>query len=94
MQIFFQGGLNVHFDTSNLTLTSSTVEEHNIKTMSNLISYLTQHFPKSNELFTGEDLKNGNLCVINESEWEVLGGKHASLCHTDSIYFISRMHGG
>lgn len=47
------------------------------------------------ELFLqGETVRPGILVVINDTDYELLGGDNAEINNRDTVVFISTLHGG
>lgn len=65
-------------------------------TISELIKHLCQHHIKERvELFaSGTKIRPGILILVNDVDYEIVGGDHYKLKEGDRILFISTLHGG
>ncbi|XP_003744492.1 ubiquitin-related modifier 1 [Galendromus occidentalis] len=63
-----------------------------------LVKWLAKNLLKGNpEMFIhadGSGVRPGILVLINEIDWELLGGKDYRIQNNDSILFVSTLHGG
>ncbi|OAG30005.1 ubiquitin related modifier 1 [Nematocida displodere] len=93
MKIFFRGGLEEHVLSESLVVDLSLLEGNKAV---NLIQYLekTQLKEKYRYFARHGELEGGILCVINDIDWDILEQKETVLKNTDTIYFITTMHGG
>lgn len=65
-------------------------------TISNLIRHLCQHHIKERvELFaSGDKIRPGILILVNDVDYEIVGGDQYKLKDGDRVLFISTLHGG
>lgn len=65
-------------------------------TISKLIKHLSEnHIKERVELFSsGEKIRPGILILVNDVDYEILGGDNYELKQNDTILFISTLHGG
>uniref|UniRef100_A0A1I8BGI4 Ubiquitin-related modifier 1 homolog n=1 Tax=Meloidogyne hapla TaxID=6305 RepID=A0A1I8BGI4_MELHA len=91
----FAGGLEVIFDGKKeckveLPTTSLTVK--------NLLEWMQQNILKNNErrdmLIQKDAVRPGVLVLVNQTDWEIIGGMNADLTNGDTVTFISTLHGG
>ena len=61
-----------------------------------LIAWVRDNLLKSRpELFVQDDsVRPGILVLVNDVDWELLGGLNAKLTDGDTVLFISTLHGG
>ncbi|KAK7791474.1 hypothetical protein R5R35_002393 [Gryllus longicercus] len=91
----FRGGAELLFDN---------VKKHNVKlplidktwTLRNLLLWIKENLLKERpELFVqGDSVRPGILVLVNEADWELLGGNDYVLKEGDTVLFISTLHGG
>lgn len=96
MQIFLKGGLEQYFNNlTSISINESILNTKGLCNLKNVFNYLKEEYPLSNNnLFKDCDLAPGNLCIVNDKEYEIKGGIEATVRFNDRIYFISTMHGG
>uniref|UniRef100_A0A023GDJ4 Ubiquitin-related modifier 1 homolog n=1 Tax=Amblyomma triste TaxID=251400 RepID=A0A023GDJ4_AMBTT len=65
-------------------------------TLSDLIMWLKENLLKGKEeLFVqGKTVRPGILVLVNDTDWELLGGLAYELKSDDNVLFISTLHGG
>uniref|UniRef100_A0A023FU26 Ubiquitin-related modifier 1 homolog n=1 Tax=Amblyomma parvum TaxID=251391 RepID=A0A023FU26_AMBPA len=65
-------------------------------TVSDLIMWLKENLLKGKEeLFVQEKtVRPGILVLVNDTDWELLGGLTYELKSNDNVLFISTLHGG
>lgn len=96
IKVEFTGGAELLFDNQKmieLELTQTTGEGWTIKS---LIKHLAEkHIRERVELFTiGGKIRPGILIMVNDIDYELVGGESYKLKSGDSIFFISSLHGG
>ncbi|KAI5170947.1 ubiquitin related modifier 1 [Nematocida sp. LUAm3] len=95
MLVCFRGGLE-----ENVKDPETKIKCNELNTISPTIRDVIVHIEKNHLLNNYEffsvkgELEGGILCVINGVDWELLEGYSAVVKDTDTIYFISTMHGG
>jgi ubiquitin related modifier 1 len=65
-------------------------------TLKSIVEHITTNYVAERpELFAQEGtVRPGILVLVNETDWELLGGIDAPLSAGDEIVFISTLHGG
>lgn len=95
IKVEFGGGIELLFDKQkSIELKLDTRgQEWNI---SKLIQHLSENYIKERvELFrSGDKIRPGILILVNDVDYEILGGDKYVLKNNDSILFISTLHGG
>jgi len=93
MLVVFRGGLE-----DNVVSESETVRLGDLsgQTVRDLIVHIEKHLLKNSykHFATGGELEGGILCVVNETDLDILEGGDTPLRETDTVHFISTMHGG
>lgn len=89
----FSGGLELLFDkkkSHEIELPQDSIP------LKDLLQWLKGNLLKERpELFlTGENVRPGILVLINDCDWELVGGIDYTVQPKDSIVFISTLHGG
>lgn len=96
LKIFFQGGLELLFNKK--TEISFELPNNEPFTVSNLIVELSNQVTRQKELFLdvqkGDTIRPGVLVLVNDTDWDLLGGESYILQDKDEIVFISTLHGG
>lgn len=95
IKVEFGGGTELLFNKQkslDLELTTNGEEW----TISRLIKHLNENYIKERaELFAnGDKIRPGILILVNEVDYEILGGDKYALKPNDTILFISTLHGG
>lgn len=95
IRVEFGGGTELLFDKAkflDITLDSSQSDW----TLSKLIRHLSEvHIKERVELFSsGDKIRPGILILVNDVDYEILGGYDYKLKPGDKILFISTLHGG
>lgn len=95
IRVEFGGGTELLFDKKkflDLTLSGSSREW----TIGDLIRHLGENYIKERvELFlSGDKIRPGILILVNEVDYEILGGHKYVLKNNDRVLFISTLHGG
>lgn len=91
----FGGGTELLFDKQNsMKLDLPTNGQQ--WTISKLIKHLSDnHIKERPELFSsGDKIRPGILVLVNDVDYEILGGDKYVIQENDSILFISTLHGG
>lgn len=98
VKVEFLGGLDVIFGkqrTHNLIVDGNGVPE---VTVGHLIDYIVANMiksPRDEEVFIENDtIRPGILTLINDTDWELEGGKECVLEDGDIVSFTSTLHGG
>lgn len=91
----FGGGAELLFGNQkrhDVTLTDTTAK----RTLKELIQWLKTNLLKGREeLFVqGDTVRPGILVLVNDTDWELLGGLDYEVKPNDSVLFISTLHGG
>lgn len=95
IKVEFGGGTELLFDKQK-QLSLQLIEGPDDWTIKRLIGYLCEHHIKERvELFaSGEKIRPGILVLVNDVDYEILGGDKYKLKQNDTILFISTLHGG
>lgn len=98
IKVEFGGGTELLFENKksiNLDLTQTT-DEADCWSIKKLIRYLSKNYVKERvELFANDDkIRPGILILVNDVDYEILGGDKYILKQNDTILFISTLHGG
>lgn len=93
IKVEFGGGTELLFDNKKSLDLELNGNEWDIN---KLIKHLCQNFIKERvELFSsGDKIRPGILILVNEVDYEILGGESYVLKDGDSVLFISTLHGG
>lgn len=89
----FRGGTELLFHKTEDTM---TLDDTTNPTISDLIGILSRKLEERVELFSVDEkrIRPGILILVNDSDYEILGGHKYKLKHEDTILFISTLHGG
>ncbi|GIY14197.1 ubiquitin-related modifier 1 [Caerostris darwini] len=93
--IKFSGGLELLFKNQKEHIVE--LPESNEKwTIKSLIVWIRENLLQERpELFIeGESVRPGILVLVNDSDWELVGDLEYEIQTTDTIVFISTLHGG
>ena len=96
IKVEFSGGLDLLFSNQkSLLLEQNDLDSENT-TLKDLINILKQNYLKDRpELFAQEEtVRPGILVMVNEVDWELLGGLEYKVMNGDNVLFISTLHGG
>uniref|UniRef100_A0A0K8RKX7 Ubiquitin-related modifier 1 homolog n=1 Tax=Ixodes ricinus TaxID=34613 RepID=A0A0K8RKX7_IXORI len=65
-------------------------------TLKQLIHWLKTNLLKGREEFfvQGDSIRPGILVLVNDTDWELLGGPDYEIQENDNVLFISTLHGG
>lgn len=92
------GGTELLFDNQRLIEVVLPSDNHSSTpwTIKMLIQHLLEkHIKERPELFvSGENIRPGILVLVNDVDFELLGGHDYQLKANDSVLFISTLHGG
>ncbi|KAH8741099.1 hypothetical protein FG386_001651 [Cryptosporidium ryanae] len=95
VRIEFSGGLEVITgNKSCVDVDLSYLESNSLKS---LISYIRDNiiqFRKDHFVETGTKIKPGIIVLVNNCDWEIVGGEDYVLNNSDVITFIMTLHGG
>ncbi|KAH7650473.1 hypothetical protein FG379_003545 [Cryptosporidium bovis] len=95
VRIEFSGGLEVITgNKSCIDVDLSCLESCSLKS---LISYVRDNvvqFRKDQFVETGTKIKPGIIVLVNNCDWEIVGGENYVLNDSDVITFIMTLHGG
>ncbi|GAV08823.1 hypothetical protein RvY_18459 [Ramazzottius varieornatus] len=104
IRVEFAGGVELLFDNqkqldipiSKFHDPSHPAKENLTYTVRDLLQLLKDRYLKQRlELFLqGDNVKPGILVVINDCDWELMGGPDYELEPGDRVVFISTLHGG
>ena len=95
IQIQFGGGAELLFDkVKNHDVTLP--EAKDTWTIRNLLVWIKENMLKERpELFVqGDSVRPGILVLINDADWELMGELDYEIQDSDTIVFISTLHGG
>ncbi|CAK5070429.1 unnamed protein product [Meloidogyne enterolobii] len=91
----FSGGLEVIFDGKKECKIELSTTKLTIK---GLLEWMEQNMLKNNErkdmLIQRNTVRPGVLVLVNQTDWEIIGGMNADLNDGDTVTFISTLHGG
>lgn len=95
IKVEFGGGTELLFDKAksiDLTLPDGVPDW----TISGLIKHLSTNYIKERvELFSvGDKIRPGILILVNDVDYEIVGGYEYKLQPNDKVLFISTLHGG
>ena len=95
IRVEFAGGTELLFDKAK-SLDVKLKNDRQDWTISKLIKHLSEdHIKERVELFSvGDKIRPGILILINNVDFEILGGYDYRLKPSDNILFISTLHGG
>lgn len=95
IRVEFGGGTELLFDKQKLIELELPAGEQQW-TISKLIQHLSsEHIKERVELFSnGGKIRPGILVLVNEVDYEIVGGHDYVIKNGDSILFISTLHGG
>ncbi|KAK6590567.1 hypothetical protein RS030_152391 [Cryptosporidium xiaoi] len=95
VKIEFSGGLEVIAgNKACIDVDLSCLESCSLKS---LISYVRDNviqFRKDQFVETGTKIKPGIIVLVNNCDWEIVGGENYVLNDSDVITFIMTLHGG
>ncbi|XP_055329384.1 uncharacterized protein LOC129582036 [Paramacrobiotus metropolitanus] len=99
INVEFAGGVELLFDNAKklkVSLNSTDNSGNALKTLGDLLQTLKKSYIKQRpELFMqGDSIRPGILVVINDCDWELMGGLNYALEAGDKVVFISTLHGG
>ncbi|KAG9508774.1 4-coumarate--CoA ligase-like 7, partial [Fragariocoptes setiger] len=99
VKVEFGGGTELLFDNQkclDLKLSRSNEDSGEKWTVGRLIQHLIDnHIKERPELFvSGETIRPGILVLVNDVDFDLLGGHDCELKEKDSVLFISTLHGG
>lgn len=96
VKVEFGGGTELLFDKQKCIELTLPVKEVDTWTISSLIKHLSENYIKERvELFcSGEKIRPGILILVNDVDYEILGGDKYNLKDKDTVLFISTLHGG
>ena len=91
----FSGGLEVI--TGNKSHVDIDLDRLDSNSMKSLISYVRDNvvqFRKDHFVETGTKIKPGIIVLVNNCDWEIIGGEDDTLKKDDIVTFIMTLHGG
>ncbi|KAJ1610696.1 hypothetical protein OIY81_506 [Cryptosporidium canis] len=95
VKLEFSGGLEVLTGEKQIAeVDLSTLESRSMK---HLILYVKENiiqFRKDHFMETGTKIKPGIIVLVNNCDWEILGGEDYVLSDGDQVTFIMTLHGG
>ena len=93
LQVEFTGGAELLFPSKSLKV---SVDKAQVSTVAHLIAYLRDKMVTNRpELFSiGGTVRPGILVLIDDTDWEVVGGLTCALAEGMIVTFISTLHGG
>ncbi|CUV07317.1 unnamed protein product [Cryptosporidium hominis] len=95
IKVEFSGGLEVLAgDRQNVEVNLNNLKSSSMKNLilyveENIIQYRKDHF-----IETGSKIKPGIIVLVNNCDWEILGGENYVLSDGDLVTFIMTLHGG
>eukprot|EP00003_Mantamonas_plastica_P028356 TRINITY_DN639_c2_g1_i7.p4 TRINITY_DN639_c2_g1~~TRINITY_DN639_c2_g1_i7.p4 ORF type:complete len:106 (+),score=37.57 TRINITY_DN639_c2_g1_i7:1179-1496(+) len=92
----FRAGLELCFNDQKKHELEVPLNDKESLTLGALIQYLASELlTKKPEFFIQNDtIRPGILVLVNDADWEILGGEDAQVEKGDNITFISTLHGG
>lgn len=95
IKVEFGGGTELLFNKQKEFCLELT-QDGSAWTIERLIRYLTDNYIKERpELFVnGSKIRPGILILVNDVDYEILGGHKYEIKSDDKILFISTLHGG
>jgi ubiquitin related modifier 1 len=96
IKVEFSGGLDLLFSNQKSLLLEQNDQLSENTTLKDLINILKHNYLKDRpELFSQEEtVRPGILVMVNEVDWELLGGLEYKVMNGDNVLFISTLHGG
>lgn len=96
VKVEFGGGTELLFDKQKSLDVKLTSDNNKDWTISDLIQHLCQHHIRERvELFaSGTKIRPGILILVNDVDYEIVGGDQYKLNEGDRVLFISTLHGG
>lgn len=93
VKVEFGGGTELLFNNIKTLDVNLAADNCTIK---GLIQHLLEnHIKERPELFvSGDNIRPGILILVNDVDYEILGGHEYQLKANDSVLFISTLHGG
>ncbi|KAI1716403.1 urm1 (Ubiquitin related modifier) domain-containing protein [Ditylenchus destructor] len=92
----FSGGAESLFDGKRVH--EVTIKETDKLTVAQLLKWilvnLLSNCDKTELLICNGSVRPGILVLINDTDWEIVGGLDAELNNKDIVAFISTLHGG
>ena len=93
VQLEFAGGLELLFDNQKSMQVTLPNTVCNIREL--IIWTKDNQLKERPDLFIqGGSVRPGILVLVNDTDWEILGGLEYKLNEGDKIVFISTLHGG
>lgn len=94
IKVEFGGGIELLFDKAKFL--DIKLDNEREWTLSDLIKHMREkHIKERPELFaSGDKIRPGILILVNEVDYEILGGYGYNLKPNDRVLFISTLHGG
>jgi len=94
--IELSGGLEILFDKVSRHEVEIKESKGDKMSLKELILWMRDHLIKERpDLFVqDESVRPGILVLINDCDWELLGGLEAEVSNGDTVVFISTLHGG
>ena len=93
MRVVFRGGLE-----ENVIADSIDIPVHTLHTnkMRELLRYIEHNVVINGykHLTNNGELEGGILCIVNDTDIDIVDGTDTEIQDTDTIHFISTMHGG
>ncbi|KAH8582564.1 Ubiquitin-related modifier 1 family [Cryptosporidium sp. chipmunk genotype I] len=95
IKVEFSGGLEIlagdkqSFEIELNDLKSNSMKSLILYVKENIIQYRKDHF-----IETGSKIKPGIIVLVNNCDWDILGGENYALSNGDLVTFIMTLHGG
>ncbi|XP_064457987.1 ubiquitin-related modifier 1-like [Ornithodoros turicata] len=95
IEIEFGGGAELLFENKKQH-SVLLPDEHDKWTIRHLLQWIKSNLLKGKvELFLqGDSVRPGILVLVNDTDWELMGGDQYIIQPNDTVYFISTLHGG
>ena len=95
VKVEFAGGAELLFDGVK-SHTLKLPAQQNPWTLKDLIAWIKANILKERPEFfvQGETVRPGILVLINDTDWELMGGLEYEVQQGDTVVFISTLHGG
>uniref|UniRef100_A0A914DRY3 Ubiquitin-related modifier 1 homolog n=1 Tax=Acrobeloides nanus TaxID=290746 RepID=A0A914DRY3_9BILA len=97
VKLYFSGGSEILF--GNIKEHKVILENSSTQwTIKDLLSWISNNLLKDSDrselLIVNENVRPGILVLVNDVDWEILGGLDAEINDGDVVSFISTLHGG
>lgn len=93
IELLFSGKTKIDIQLPANAIGSSGDDQWNLKRLIDLLR--DDYLQERPELFIEHNtVRPGILVLVNDTDWEILGGENYQLKNNDNVLFISTLHGG